>query len=76
MSDGDNSLRSVSELGVQNKDWHDNDKSHQGSPEDVDGQGLGKHLISVLNSKAVQALALKISVVVRVAFQCQVGDPF
>ena len=28
MSDGDNSLWPVSELGVQNKDWHDNNKSN------------------------------------------------
>jgi len=47
MSDGDNSLWSVSELWVQNKDWHDNDKSNESCCQDVDDQGLLKGFLGV-----------------------------
>ena len=48
VSDGDDSLRSVSKFGVQNKDRHDNDKSNESSCQHVDDHGLGKHLRCVL----------------------------
>ena len=48
MSDGNDSLRSVSELWVQNQNWHNDDQGYQSSPKGVDNQGFGEHFLGVI----------------------------
>ena len=66
MSNGYDSLRSVSEFWVQNQNWHNDDQGYQSSPKGVDNQGFGEHFLGViwvLGSKLKKSIgAVKVGV--------------
>lgn len=74
MCDGYNSLWSESEFWVQNKDWHDNDKSNKCGSKDVDHHGFFKMFIFVAIFKFIQSRQIGL-VWVKIRIR-QEGNPF